>query len=170
MKNSLISIGESVHASIPKTGAVMRQLAELGPDAYSEAGEPLDYIKALIESQVADGADYVAVNLDAFEEKDPQLGADMMTEYVELIRKWGRGVPVCIDSSDSNVLITGLKQWYETSQSVKPPLINSVMKHTVDEILQLKEEFDFAFIGLLFDDDASAGPGGSHSVEELYYM
>jgi cobalamin-dependent methionine synthase I len=32
----------------------------------------------------------------------------------------------------------------------------------------LKENYDFAFIGLLVSEEASAGPGGSHSVDELY--
>jgi 5-methyltetrahydrofolate corrinoid/iron sulfur protein methyltransferase len=170
MKNSLISIGESIHASIPKTGAIMRQLAELGPDAYSQAGDPLNYIKALIESQTGDGADYIAVNLDAFGEDDPQASVDMMTEYVRLVRKWGRGVPICIDSSDNNVLVAGLRQWYDTDQQVKQPLINSVKVYTMDEILPLKKDFDFAFIGLLVSEDAPTGPGGSHSVEELYCL
>ena len=170
MKNSIISIGESIHASIPKTGAVMRQLAELGPDAYSESIEPLDYIKALIESQAGDEADYIAVNLDAFGEDDPQVSVDMMREYVKLVRKWGRGVPVCIDSSDNDVLVAGLKQWYDTNQQIKQPLINSVKVYTIDEILPLKKDFDFSFIGLLVSEDASAGPGGSHSVEELYSL
>ena len=170
MKNSLISIGESVHASIPKTGAVMRQLAQFGPDAYSQASEPLDYIKDLIESQASDGADYIAVNLDAFGEDDSQISIDMMTEYVKLVREWGRGVPVCIDSSDNDVLIGGLKQWYDTDRPVKQPLINSVKVYTMDQILPLNKDFDFAFIGLLVSEDASTGPGGSHSVEELYCL
>jgi cobalamin-dependent methionine synthase I len=170
MKNPLISIGESVHASIPKTGAVMRQLAELGPDAYSQAGDPLNYIKTLIESQAGDGADYIAVNLDDFGRDDPQVTVDMMIEYVRLVRKWGQGVPVCIDSSDNNVLIAGLKQWYNTDQPVRQPLINSVKVYTMDQILPLKKDFDFAFIGLLVSEDASTGPGGSHSVEELYCL
>lgn len=170
MKNSLINIGESIHASIPKTGAVMRQLAELGPDAYSQAGEPLNYIKALIESQAGDGADYIAVNLDAFGRDDPQVTVDMMIEYVRLVRKWGQGVPICIDSSDNNVLIAGLKQWHNTDQPVRQPLINSVKVYTMDQILPLKKDFDFAFIGLLVSEDAPTGPGGSHSVEELYCL
>jgi cobalamin-dependent methionine synthase I len=148
----------------------MRQLAELGPDAYSQAGDPLNYIKALIESQAGDGADYIAVNLDAFGEDDPQVSADMIAEYVKLVRKWGRGVPVCIDSSDDDVLIAGLKQWYDTDQPIKQPLINSVKVYTMDEILPLKKDFDFAFIGLLVSEDASTGPGGSHSVDELYEL
>jgi 5-methyltetrahydrofolate corrinoid/iron sulfur protein methyltransferase len=168
MKNPLISIGESVHASIPKTGAVMRQLAQLGPDAYFQESEPLNYIKGLIESQAEDGADYIAVNLDDFGRDDPQVSVDMMTEYVKLVQKWGRGVPVCIDSSDNNVLIAGLKQWCDTEQQVKQPLINSVKVYTTDQILPLKKDFDFAFIGLLVSEDASTGPGGSHSVDELY--
>jgi 5-methyltetrahydrofolate corrinoid/iron sulfur protein methyltransferase len=168
MKNLLISIGESVHASIPKTGAVMRQLAQLGPDAYSKNSESLNYIRALIESQADDGADYIAVNLDAFGEDDPQVCVDLMREYVKLVQKWGRGVPVCIDSSDNNVLIAGLKQWYDTAQSVKRPLINSVKVYTTEQLLPLKKDFDFAFIGLLVSEDASTGPGGSHSVKELY--
>ena len=170
MKNPLISVGESIHASIPKTGAIMRQLAELGPDAYSQAGDPLNYIKALIESQAGEGADYIAVNLDAFGEDNPQATVDMMTEYVRLVRKWGRGVPICIDSSDNDVLISGLKQWYGTDQQVKQPLINSVKVYTMDQILSLKKDFDFAFIGLLVSEDAPTGPGGSHSVEELYCL
>lgn len=170
MKNSLISVGESIHASIPKTGAIMRQLAELGPDAYSQAGDPLNYIKALIESQAGEGADYIAVNLDAFGQDNPQVTVDMMTEYVRLVRKWGRGVPVCIDSSDNDVLISGLKQWYDTDQQVKQPLINSVKVYTMDQILPLKKDFDFAVIGLLVGEDVPTGPGGSHSVDELFCL
>jgi hypothetical protein len=49
MKNPLITIGESIHASIPKTGKIMKQLREIGADAYSRPSEPLNYIKALIE-------------------------------------------------------------------------------------------------------------------------
>ena len=175
MKNPLISVGESIHASIPKTGKIMRQLAELGHDAYSQAGDPLNYIKALIESQAGDGADYIAVNLDAFGEGDPQVTVHMMTEYVRLVRKWSQGVPICIDSSDNDVLIAGLKQWYDTVGAVREPplrqpLINSVKVYTMDQILPLKKDFDFAFIGLLVSEDAPTGAGGSHSVEELYCL
>ncbi len=170
MKNTLISIGESIHASIPKTGKIMKQLAELGPGAYTAESEPLNYIKALIESQVADGADYIAVNLDAFGENDPQVTVDMIVEYVRLIQKWGGGVPVCIDSSNDDVLRAGLKQWYDTGKSIGRPLLNSVKVYTADEILPLKKDYDFEFIGLLVSEEAAKGPGGSHSVDELYEM
>jgi 5-methyltetrahydrofolate corrinoid/iron sulfur protein methyltransferase len=151
----------------------MRQLAQLGPDAYSKDSEPLNYIRSLIESQANDGADYIAVNLDDFGRDDPQISVDMMTEYVKLVDKWSGGVPVCIDSSDNDVLIAGLKQWHDTGhpdvRAVRePPLLNSVKVYTMDEILPLKKDFDFAFIGLLVSEDAPTGPGGSHSVDELY--
>jgi len=170
MKNPLITIGESIHASIPKTGTIMKQLAELGTNAYSMTSEPLNYIKGLIESQAADGADYMAVNLDAFGEDEPQLCVDMMVEYVRMVRKWGNGVPICIDSSNNDVLIAGLKEWYNAGGQVKQPLINSVKVYTMEDILPLKKDFDFAFIGLLVGEGTPTGPGGSHSVDELYSL
>jgi 5-methyltetrahydrofolate corrinoid/iron sulfur protein methyltransferase len=170
MKKPLIIIGESIHASIPKTAEVMKQLRELGTAAYSKPSEQLDYIKGLIESQAAGNADYIAVNLDAFGEDDPQIAVDMMRQYVTMVRKWGSGVPICIDSSDNNILIAGLKEWYETEQKMAQPLVNSVKVYTMDNILPLKKDFDFAFIGLLMSEDKPTGPGGSHSVDELYSL
>jgi cobalamin-dependent methionine synthase I len=181
MKKPLITIGESVHASIPKTGEIMKQLSKLGPDAYVGPSGPLNYIKALIESQTSDGADYIAVNLDSFGEDDPQVTIDMMVEYVGLVRKWGSGVPICIDSSNDDVLIAGLKEWYDTtdgkskiknqkSKIPKQPLINSVKVNTMDKILPLKMDFDFAFIGLLESNEGPTGPGGSCSVDQMYSL
>ncbi len=170
MPNALISIGESVHASIPKTGQVMRQLRDRGADAYTQPSPELDYIRALIESQAADGADYIAVNLDAFGEDDPQLAVDMMVEYTKLVRRWSNGVPICIDSSNDDVLEAGLKEWYAADTPVKPPLINSVKVYTMDRILPLKKQYDFSVIGLLVSEDKPTGPGGSHSVDELCHL
>ena len=168
MKNSFISIGESVHASIPNTGKVMRELAELGPDAYTKDSPQLDYIKALIQSQVAEGADYLEVNVDAFGETDPQVTVDMMRQYVKLVRRYGNGVPICVDSSNDDALIAGLKQWYDTDEPVQPPMINSIKTYTMDKLLPLKKHFDYVFIGLLMGEGRPAGPGGSYSVDQLY--
>jgi len=178
MKKPLITIGESIHASIPKTGEMMKQLCDLGRDPdlpRSTSGdltpsEQLNHIRSLIESQAADGADYIAVNLDALGEDDPKLTVDMMREYVKLVRKWSGGVPVCIDSSNDDVLIAGLKEWYNTEKKVEQPLLNSVKVYTMKNILPLKKDFDFAFIGLLVSEDKPTGPGGSHSVDELYSL
>ena len=170
MENGFIAVGESVHASIPKTGKIMKQLAGLGPDAYSASSGPLNYIRVLIESQVDEGADHIEVNLDAFGEDDPQIAVDMMIEYVKLVRRWGGGVPICLDSSDDDVLTAGLKEWYNTDEKVKQPLINSIKVYTMDKMLPLKRQYDHAFIGLLLSEKKPTGPGGSHSADELYSL
>lgn len=181
MKKPLITIGESIHASIPNTGEIMKQLSMLGTDAYVAPSGPLNYVKAMVESQASEGADYIAVNLDALGEDIPQLAVNMMVEYARLVRKWGKGVPICIDSSNDNILIAGLKEWYNTRNEnpkskirnpkfPKKPLINSVKVYTMDKILPLKKDFDFAFIGLLESNEAPTGPGGLHSVDELFSL
>lgn len=170
MKPPLIAIGEAIHASIPKTGQIMRELDALGPDAYTSPSGPLDYIRALIEQQAEDGAAYIAVNLDAFGESDPHQAVRMMVQYARLVRQWGKGVPLCVDSSNDEVLKAGLKEWYNTDQPVKPPLLNSIKVYTADAMMPLKKEYDFAFIGLLVSEDKPTGPGGSHSVEELFSL
>jgi len=198
MRSPLISIGEAIHASIPKTGKIMKQLHDCGlrisdfglkqtgdASPRSAIDNPQwEYIKALIETQADEGADYIAVNLDAFGEDNPQQAVDMMVEYVRLVRQFGHGVPICLDSSNDNVLIAGLKEWYSEGSGVRgqgsvdgrrsptsdlrPPLLNSVKVYTMDKILPLKKEYDFSFIGLLVSEDKPTGPGGSHSVDELY--
>lgn len=167
MKNSLIGIGESIHASIPKTGKVMKELWGLGEGAYSKPSDQLNYIKALIESQADDGADFIAINVDAFGEENVSLSVTQMVEYVKLVRKWGKGVPVCVDSSDDNVLRAGLKEWYDTDEEVARPLVNSIKIYTMDEMFPLKKEYDFAFVGLLVGEEKS---GQMQSADELYLM
>ncbi|MCI0499098.1 MAG: methylenetetrahydrofolate reductase C-terminal domain-containing protein [Planctomycetales bacterium] len=168
MKTPLIGIGESIHASIPKTGQIMKELHALGADAYTKPSGPLDYVVALIEDQANEGASYIAVNLDAFGENDPQQAVKMMVEYTRLVRQYGKGVPICVDSSNDNVLIAGLKEWYNTDQPVRPPLLNSIKVYTADKMMPLKKTWDFSFIGLLVSEDKPTGPGGSHSVDELF--
>ncbi|MHC4456929.1 MAG: dihydropteroate synthase [Planctomycetota bacterium] len=170
MKKTFIAIGESVHASIAKTGEIMKQLIELGADDFSAPSEPLNYIKGLIESQVTDGADYIAVNLDAFGEDDLQATVEEMRKYVRMVRRWGGGVPICIDSSNNDVLIAGLKEWYKTEEKVSQPLINSVKVHTMDKVLPLKKDYDYSFVGLLVSEEKPVGAGGSFSVDELYAL
>jgi len=170
MRNAIISIGESVHASIPKTGKHMQALVDLGAGAYTQDSPALDYIRGLIQSQADDGADYIAVNLDAFGEQDQQVTVALMIEYVRLVRKWGKGVPICIDSSNDDVLIVGLKEWYDTADPVPAPLLNSVKTYTTDTILPLRQHYDFSFIGLLVGEEVSAQAGGSYSVDQLYGM
>jgi cobalamin-dependent methionine synthase I len=169
MNKKFISIGESVHASIPKTAEQMKQLAGLGQDAYSKPSGPLNYIKGLIESQAAEGADYIAVNLDAFGEDDQQIAVDMMVEYVKMVRKLGKGVPICIDSSNDNVLKAGLKEWFNTKEKVAQPLVNSIKVYTMDNMLPLKKDYDYAFVGLLMVETASPTIDDMYSVAKQIF-
>jgi 5-methyltetrahydrofolate corrinoid/iron sulfur protein methyltransferase len=100
----------------------------------------------------------------------------MMVEYTRLVKRWGNGVPICFDSSNDNVLITGLKEWYEGKSEIsnlksqiaqRAPLMNSIKVYTMDRMMPLKKDYDFSFIGLLVSEDKPTGPGGSHSVDEL---
>jgi len=169
-KVPLIVIGESIHASIPKTGRIMKQLHDLGAKAYLEPSGPLNYIKALIESHVAGDAAYIGVNVEAFAQQDRQLAVDMMVEFVRLVRKWGKTVPVCIESSDDQVLIAGLKEWYNTNQVVKPPLLSSIKLETMKEILLLKKEYDYAFASVLPNEIESVNQNRASSIDELYLL
>lgn len=168
MSKKLIGIGETIHASIPRIAKVMKQLHSLGDDAFTVESEPLGIIKNIIESQATEGAAFIAVNMDAFGEEDPGVTVDLMRKYVKLIRQWGKGVAVCVDSSDDNVLVAGLEEWYDTDEQVAAPLLNSIKVYTADAIMPLKKEYDFSFIGLLMSETAPMGPGGSHSVDELF--
>ena len=150
---SLIQIGESIHASIPKSAAAMKQLIGKGPAAYEEPSDALDYIISLITDQAANGADYLAVNVDAFGEDDPAQSVELMRQYVKLVRRHSNGVPVCIDSSDDNVLKAGLSEWHDAAPTdIKMPLVNSVKVYTIDDILPLRQNNPFKVIGLLVEE------------------
>ncbi|MBN1786789.1 MAG: methylenetetrahydrofolate reductase C-terminal domain-containing protein [Sedimentisphaerales bacterium] len=170
VKSPLIGIGELVHASIPKTGKIMKQLHDRGENAFTEPSCELDYIKALIESQAADGADFIAVNVDQFGESDPAFAVKLMTEYTKLVRKYGRGVPICFDSSDDNVLTEGLKEWYNTDEKVASPLMNSIKTYTIDNMMPLKKHFDFKFIGLLLSEGKATDPNRTDTIDDLFNL
>jgi len=155
-KSSLITIGETIHASVPKTCAIMKQLADAGADAYTSPSGALGYIRALIESQASSDADYIAVNLDALGKEDPKIVVEMMTQYVKMVRKWAGGIPICIDSSNPEVLTAGVKEWYNTDESAKQPLLSSVTAGKMDKVLILKKHYDFSVVGLLDGEFCSA--------------
>ena len=148
-KSPLITVGEAIHASVPKTGAIMKQLADAGADAYTSPSGALGYIRALIESQGSDGADHILVNLDAFGKDGPKVVVDMMMQYVKMVRRWAGGAAICIDSRDQEVLTAGLKEWYNTDETVKQPLLSSVTAGKMDKVLELRRKYDFSVVGLL---------------------
>jgi 5,10-methylenetetrahydrofolate reductase len=150
-KSPLISIGDQLSASNPKTAKVMKEILDLGDAGFQRLPGPIGYVKALIQSQADDGADYIAVNVDALSDEEGQLAVKMMKPYVRLVRQWGRGVPVCIDSRFDDALIAGLNEWYNANQPVKTPLLSSIRAKTADRLMALKKEHDFSFVALLGD-------------------
>jgi len=38
------------------------------------------------------------------------------------------------------------------------------------KMMPLKRDYDFSFVGLLVSEEKATGPGGSHSVDELYNL
>lgn len=163
----LIQIGESVHASIPKSGAAMKELVAAGDGAYEQSSGALDYLVGLITEQAENGADYIAINVDAFGEADPQLAVDLMKEYVRLVRQHSKGVPACVDSSDNNVLVAGLETWYENGDDVAVPLVNSVKTSTCDIILPLRKKHNFKVVGMLVDEDGHADEATAETIYKL---
>ncbi len=165
-----IQIGESIHASIPQPGAALKELVSQGSSAFNQSSEALNLIISLITSQIENHADYLAVNVDEFAGDDPQTAIELMQNLVELVKTHSKNVPVCIDSSNNNILKTGLSQWYHDSPTdIAVPLINSVKTYTIDDILPLRSQYPFKVIGLLVD-DKQAEADGAYSVNTLYDM
>ncbi len=182
MKRPLTVIGESINASKSNTYKIMKKLAELGPNSYSMPSGPLNYIKALIELQTDEGADYTTINLDGFCENGVQTVINMMAKYIGLVHIWGSGTPVCIDSGNNEVLTAGLREWYSQNRKseignrkfLRPPLIKSVDVYTMDKILPLKKEYDFKVVCLLADKnnlgtDALCSIGELHSQAKRFF-
>jgi len=147
----------------------MKELLTMGPGAYTNPSEPLDFVISLITSQAQHNADYIGVNVDALGEDDQQVAVDAMKGYVKLVKKHSHGIPVCIDSSNNDVLKAGLEQWYHSADDIAVPLLNSIKTYTMDNIMPLRKKYAFKFIGLLVD-DKSAGTDGTYSEDDLYNM
>lgn len=79
-------------------------------------------------------------------------------------------VPACIGSSDDGVLVEGLRQWHDTDQPAKQPIVNSVKVRTMENILSLKKDFDFAFVGLLLGEKNPTAMATSYSVSDLHEL
>lgn len=170
MSKKLISIGETIHASISSVAAIMTELHNLGDDAFTNKSEPLDKIIDIIKIQAREGADYIGVNMDAFGEDDQAVTIDLMNKYVRLVREHGEGVPVCIDSSNDEVLIAGLIEWYDTEEKVKAPLINSIKVYNADLLMPLKTDYDYSFIGLLMAEAKEGQISSVHTVDDTYNL
>ena len=168
MAKKLISIGETLHASIPRVAKIMTELHGLGEGAFDNDSEPRAGIIEIIALQAKEGADFIGINVDAFGEDDMAAAAELMRKYVRLVREFGEGVPACFDSSNDDVLVAGLKEWYDTDVEVAVPLINSIKVYNADLLMGLKKEYDFSFIGLLMAEPKEGQLSAVHTVDDSY--
>ncbi|MBN2589437.1 MAG: methylenetetrahydrofolate reductase C-terminal domain-containing protein [Sedimentisphaerales bacterium] len=153
VKPSFISIGDTINSLVPKIGKIMKQLHDSGNDAYLQPSGFLDFVLAMIESQALAGADYIAVNLDAFTKGNRQQAVDIIIEYIRLIQKHGGNIPICIDCCDNKVLIEGLKKWYESDTQVGSPLLSSIAMDKMDGILAMRKDYEFGISVLLKNEE-----------------
>ena len=168
----LVEIGESVHAQIPRIYWTMNDLLQRG-----EAGKRLNgsmaYLTDVITRQIAVGADYIAINVDAFPET---VRADLMAKYVDLVNGLSEGIggiPVCIDSSDPVAKRAGVEAYYRTAKQpqTKLPIVNSINIIDPDPVLELKADYDFKVIAMLHDTiDASGNPVNVNTVDEVHEL
>jgi 5-methyltetrahydrofolate--homocysteine methyltransferase len=104
----------------------------------------LDYVRELVENQIAWGADVLDINVGV-----PGIDeAAMVKKVVELVASLA-DVPLCIDSGNPDVLAAGLMA------APGKPLINSVSgeEKKLASVLPLAKERGAAVIGLTMDDN-----------------
>jgi len=150
----LISIGDMLNAYNPVIRTAMKQLNDSIGKTKGPNGA-LNFLKALIQTQAAEGASYIAVNVDALAKDNPDAAAELIPPYVKLVRKLGKGVPVCIESRHEEALIAGLQEWYRGDGHVAHPLVGPIDISSNHTILTFKKQRDFAMICTLGDNDAS---------------
>ncbi len=168
---SLIQIGESIHASIPKPAAAMKELMRSGAEAFEQSGEALAYILTLIDEQIEHQADYLEINVDALAEGDREGAIELMCGLIGLVRREGQGVPVCIDSSDDEILIAGLHEWYKDAGAERAlPLVNSIKPYTMNRMFALREQYPYKAICLLMDEQTGGADCSVCGPEQLHEM
>jgi len=156
----LISVGDMLNAYNPAIRTAMQQFNDSIGKTKSSNGA-LNFLKALILTQAAEGASYIAVNIDALAKNDPDAAAEIIPPYVKLVRKLGKGVPVCIESRHQEALIAGLQEWYRGDGHVLPPLIGPITLSSDSTILTFKKQHDFSMIYPL---DNNPSDGDNHQA------
>ena len=163
----LVSIGDMLDASNPVTYTAMKQFSDSLGKAKSQNGA-LSFLKALIQTQAAEGASYIAVNIDALAKDDPAAAAELIRPYVKLVRKLGKGVPVCIESRHQEALIAGLQEWYLGDGQVEPPLVGPIDIFSDNTILAFRKQYEFAMISTLSNNDVSAGEDHQSIIDKSF--
>jgi len=139
-------VGESIHAQIPRVNWAM---TDLGSDPGEQMTGALAFMHEVVTSQVNAGADYLAINVDDF---PPETREDMMRFYVDLANTVGRGVPVCVDSSDSATKAAGIDQYFRTARDPQAlPMLNSINMLDPKPVLELRERYPFKVVAMLHE-------------------
>jgi methylenetetrahydrofolate reductase (NADPH) len=142
----LIAIGEAIHSLIPAIGAIMKQLHDLGADAYTKPSGQLEYIKALIEFQALQNAASIAVNVDAFAKDSLDTAKAMIIQYARMVCRWGDHKPICVDSAHPEILAAALTEWYNTPSAVAAPLLALASGADIDAVTELRKKHGFGVV------------------------
>ncbi|NQV33405.1 MAG: methylenetetrahydrofolate reductase C-terminal domain-containing protein [Phycisphaeraceae bacterium] len=133
----LTIVGEAINASNPNTLTALQQVTDPA-NAQATDNRAFAYIRALIQSQAQEKADYIVLNLDALT-SDPCH----MTTLIGWIQQVGRSVPVCIESNSEAMIKAGLEAWHGSGQSVKTPMVRLLNMDSLDAVLSLTQTYDF---------------------------
>ncbi len=161
--SGLIQIGEMIHASIPTPGAAMKSLHELGAQGFDRPNRGLAVMQELIRSQVEQGAFCLDINLDALNAAN---APELMQNLVRLVHREAGGVPPCVDSSELEVLMAGLQEWFTLGKELAPPVVNSIPFVDMDKfgpVYELRAEHRFNAICLL------VGPEGPLKSDDAMF-
>ncbi len=144
----LIRVSDNLHSFIPKVKAALQTLNDAGPNAFTKPSGALRYILSLISGQALSNADYIFINLDALESP-----AAIMPGCIELIKRYGRGVPPCVDSTSAVNIESALSVWYKnkSSQSITPPMVRISNRDTISKCAPLHTRYPFKIIVAMED-------------------
>jgi len=166
----LIRIGEDLHCHIPTVQASAARWF-CGDELDRVAGEK--HLIKLVQGQAAAGADYMDVNVDDYL-IDAEIGKEgalkIMYHIFDLVERYGRGISMCIDSSDTDLLEAGLARYYEMRGAQAPmPLVNSVSATRLDP-LALRERYRFSIVGMLLENLWESSGFSGVSTPESYHQ
>ena len=168
---SLIRIGEDLHCHIPSVQKSAKRW--YCGDEMDRAAAELHLTK-LVQRQAAAGASYIDVNVDDYlidTEVGREGALEIMAYIFGLIERYGRHIPICIDSSDPGILEWGLDRYYQLHGGhVRPPLVNSVAVTRL-EALQLRKKRPFSVVGMLLESAFESEASGFTDIAEpdTYY-
>lgn len=137
-KNPLTIVGEAIDSANPHCLTALQQLTDAA-EPKGKDSRAFAYIKALIQSQAQDKADFIGMNLDAFT-SDPKHVATV----VGWIQQCSRSVPVCLESKSDSMIEAGLQAWFGSAPSARIPMVRLFDLESLDKVLSLKQRFDFA--------------------------